>query len=265
MDHSRYRARQTAFTLVELLVVITIVAVLVALLLPAIQSARASAQRLQCANNLRQIGIGLNAYHAAHGSFPPGGVEWRGVANPQARQLAWSAFLLPFLEEQAVYDRLDLTTAFDSPANASAAATVLSVYVCPNSRRGQQLVAGRGPCDYGGIYGERITSRNDPPKGIMLYDRTVEVRQIPDGVSHTLIVAEDSQFADGQWINGRNLFDQAFAINQAPDFENDIRSEHRGGANAVFADGAAVFLADATDLAVLAAICTRAGGETVSH
>lgn len=234
---------------------------LVALLLPAVQTARASARRLQCVNNLRQIGIGLAAHHAAKGEFPAGGIEWRGRHNPQARQLAWSAFLLPFVEEQVLFDQLDLKTAFDSQANAVAAATILPIYVCPTSHRGSQLVSGRGPCDYGGIFGERITSRNDPPKGTMLYDRTVNVKQITDGLTHTLIVSEDSLFADGQWINGRNIFDQAYAINQAPDFENDIRSEHAGGANGVFADAAVHFLHNSTDLAVVAAICTRAGGE----
>jgi prepilin-type N-terminal cleavage/methylation domain-containing protein len=258
-------ARCAGFTLVELLVVIAIIGVLVALLLPAVLSTRNSALRIQCVNNLRQVGLGLNIYHGAHNEFPPGGVEWRAHENHTARQLAWSAYLLPFIEEQAVYERLDLETPFDSEENADAASSMLSVYICPVSLRGAQLVDGRGPCDYGGIYGERITSRNDPPKGTMLYDQPIRIREITDGTSHTLIVAEDSQFRDGQWINGRNIFDQAFAINQAPNFENDIRSQHRGGANAVCADGSVHFLVDTTDLTLLAGLCTRAGGEVANR
>ncbi len=253
--------RDNGFTLVELLVVIAILGMLVALLLPAIQNARGAAHRMQCVNNLRQIGIGLHSYHAAMGAFPAGGLEWRGMHNPTARQLAWSAFLLPFVEEQPLFDRLNLETAFDSPENTEPAATILPIYLCPVSERGAQLVHGRGPCDFGGIFGERISSRNDPPKGTMLYDRTVSIKQITDGTSHTLIVSEDSKFADGQWINGRNIFDQAYAINQAPDLENDIRSRHPGGANGVYADGSVHFLDESTDLSVVAAFCTRAGGE----
>ena len=257
--------RRSAFTLVELLVVIAIVALLVAVLLPAVEAARRSAWRLKCAQNEHQIGIGLHAYHAAHGSFPPGGIEWRRAGDTAARQLAWSAFLLPFVEEQALYDRLDLTTAFDSSVNAEAAATLLPLYICPTSERGPQLVSGRGPCDYGGIFGERISSRNDPPKGTMLYDRTVKIRQITDGTSRTIIVAEDSKFADGQWINGRNIFDQAFAINQAPPWENDIRSQHGGGANTLYADGSVHFLTDFLDKYLLGALCTRAGQERTTR
>jgi len=250
-----------AFSLVELLVVLAIIAMLISLLLPAIGAARAGARRTVCRNNLRQIGVGLQSYHASHDTFPPGGIEWRPAGNTEQRQLAWSAFLLPFVGEQPLYSALNLDTPFDSPENAAGAAKILPLYVCPASIRGARLVAGRGPCDYGGIFGERITSPNNPPKGTMIYDQGISMRQIEDGTSNTLIIAEDSQFADGQWINGRNVFDQAFAINAAPSWENDIRSEHFGGALAARADGSVVFLADSLELNLLAAFCTRAGHE----
>ena len=256
--------RRAGFTLVELLVVMAIVGLLIALLLPAIQSARGAAFQTRCKNNLRQIGLGLNAYHAAKKSFPVGVKEWRRPGDSNKRQLAWSAYLLPYLEEQSLYNRLDLSTPFDSPENELGAAQVLSVFVCPVSERGDDLVDGRGPTDYGGIYGERITSRNSPPKGILINDKSISLRQVRDGASHTLIVAEDSQFGDGQWINGRNLFDQAFAINAAPAFENDIRSDHVGGAHGTMADGSVHFLSEETDLLVVAAMCTRSGSETES-
>jgi prepilin-type N-terminal cleavage/methylation domain-containing protein/prepilin-type processing-associated H-X9-DG protein len=252
-----------AFTLIELLVVLTIISLVTGLMLPAVQASRRAARRVQCQNNLRQIGVGLTAYHTAYGSFPPGGIEWRPRGDRTKRQLAWSAFLLPFLEEQTLADSLDLTTPFDSPENARGAAQVVSVYVCPASQRGAQLVQGRGPCDYGGIYGERITSPNDPPKGVMLYDKRVSLGGVTDGAAKTLIVGEDCRFDDGQWINGRNIFDQAYAINAAPDIENDIRSDHGAGANVVLCDGSVHFLSETMNLSVLAALCTRAGGEMI--
>ena len=256
------RLRPCAFTLVELLVVIAIIGILTALLLPAVQASREASRRVVCANNLRQIGIALNAYHEAHRRFPVGCVEWRAPGDPSARQLAWSAYLLPFLEEQALFEALDLSRAFDSPRN-SAAVTVLPVYLCPSSQRTSPVVNGRGACDYGGIYGERLTSPNNPPKGAMLIDAVVTLRHVRDGAAKTLIVAEDSRFSDGQWINGRNIFDQAYAINAAPPYENDIRSEHDGGAQAVMVDGSVHFLAETIELKTLAALCTRAGGEAI--
>jgi type II secretory pathway pseudopilin PulG len=258
-----WRARRTAFSVVELMVVVAVVGTLVSLTVPAISGSREAARRLGCANNLRQIGIALQAHHEQQQSFPMGGLEWRSGNDTKRRQLAWSAFLLPYLEQQALHDSLDLKQAFDSPANASPARQVVEVYICPSSRRGATLVQGRGPCDYGGIHGERITSPNRPPKGIMLYDRAVRAAEVRDGLSSTLIVGEDSSWPDGQWINGRNVFDQAFAINAAPAFENDIRSEHPGGAQGVFADAAVRFLPASLDIRVLAGLCTRAGKEVI--
>jgi len=260
-------------TLIELLVVIVVIGLLVALLLPAVQSARESARRTACAHNLRQIGLALHAYHQTYGFFPPGGVEWRPPGGTREKQLAWSVFLLPYLDQQPLYDALDLGAAFDSARNSDAAAQVVTVYVCPTTPRQTNLVEGRGACDYGGIYGERIywpgrplaQVRNSPPKGTMLYDhdRPVRISSIRDGLSSTLVVSEDAQWPEGQWINARNVFDQAFGINQAPSFENDIRSGHTKGANGLFADASARFLLEQLDLRVLAAICTRAGEEAV--
>jgi prepilin-type N-terminal cleavage/methylation domain-containing protein/prepilin-type processing-associated H-X9-DG protein len=251
-----------AFTLVELLVVLAVIGLLVALLVPAVQAAREAARRTQCFNNLHQIGIALHSYHLTHGCLPPGGIEPR-PKWPNGRQFAWSAFLLPFLEQSAVAERLDFHRAFDDPLNAAAAAAVINAYLCPSTPRSSPLHQGRGASDYGGIYGERITGPNNPPKGVMLYDLSHRFRDILDGTSTTLVVAEDSGFPDGQWVNGRNVFDQSFAVNRAPSFENDIRSLHPGGANGLFSDGSVRFLKEDMDLKTLAAICTRAGGEVV--
>lgn len=258
-------SRRKAFTLVELLVVIAIIGMLVAILLPAVQAARAAGRRTVCKNNLRQIGLGLQSYHEAQGQFPIGGLEVRFGAfqDKSKRQLAWSAFLLPYLEEQPLYDRLNLQTAFDSSENQEAAATILPIYLCPSSSGGVRLNSNRGPCHYGGIQGESIVSANNPPKGIMLYDIAITAAHVQDGLSQTLIVAEDTQFLDGQWINGRNIFDVSTGINQAAAFENDIRSDHPGGAHGVRADGSVHFMEDALDVRVLAALSTRDGNDWV--
>ena len=259
----RDRASALAFTLVELLVGMAIIGVLMAVLLPAVQAAREAARRASCSNNLRQMGLALSLYHNVYESFPPGGIELRLGPDKSKRQLAWSVYLLPYLEQTALYASLDLNKAFDAAENAVAAATVLPVYMCPSAEQIEKTIDGRGACNYGGMYGERITSPNDPPKGTMLYDDPVGLRRVTDGASKTLIISEDSGYADGQWINGRNIFDQAYAINKAPAIENDIRSEHPGGAQGLFCDGSLRFLSEMIDLRVLAAICTREGSEVV--
>ncbi|MEM7785425.1 MAG: DUF1559 domain-containing protein [Planctomycetota bacterium] len=260
MKRSSHRC---AFTLVELLVVIAILGILTALLLPAIQSVRNAANRVSCANRLHQIGIGIQSYHSAHDQYPVGGIELRLGSDKRLRQFSWNLFLLPYLELNHLYQSVNRKTAFDSEENREAAATIIPVFICPSGTRGSQLASGRGPSDYGGIFGERITKPNNPPGGTMLYDTKLSSRDVTDGTSQTIIVGEDVGFRDGQWINGRNLFDQAFQINQAPSFENDLRSDHPQGVNVSWCDGHVSFLAESMDLIPLAAVCTRSGGETV--
>ena len=254
------RLRRVGLSLVELLIVIAIVASLLAITLPAAQQTREKTRRIHCSNNLRQIGTGLQNYHSAFEKFPVGCVEWRG-ANNSSRQLAWSAYLLPFIEQPAIFEIINFELPFDDPVNAIAASSHLSIYRCPESNRIESNDGGFGITDYGGIYGERISGPNHPAKGVMLIDVAVGGSDILDGLSNTLIVAEDTKSDDGFWINGRNIFDQAFAINAGPHFENDIRSEHFGGANVCRCDGSVSFFTESLDIWLLAAFCTRSGGE----
>ena len=259
------RLGRSAFTLIELLVVLVIISLLVGILLPATQMVREAARRTGCSGNLKQIGIALQNYHASFDQFPMGGFEWRGWNQPHRRQLAWSLYILPFLEQQNTWELVDLDRGFDDPRNANAAAKLIPNYICPSGIRGGSLSEGRGPIDYGGIYGERLTGPNHPPKGIMIYEKAISASQITDGLSNTLIVGEAVDWPDGQWINGRNLFDQAFPINRAPFFENDLRSLHPHGVNVVFADGHVQFLKESMNTETLAAICTRSQGEIATE
>ena len=260
------RWQSGGFTLVELLVVIAIIVMLVGLLLPAVQSARESARRMSCANNLRHTGCAMHGYLLTRGKFPIGCLEWKSGTGGTNRCLAWSAFILPWLEEQTTANRVNYQKPYDDPANAAAAATVIRTYLCPSAGRKSAVVGGMGGCDYGGVVGERIISPNSPEKGVICTGTGYAVKDIADGLSKTILVAECSReaWADGQWINGRNLFDQAYAINATmPSFwEDEMRSSHPWGAHGLVGDGSVQFVDETVDKRILAAALTRSKGES---
>jgi prepilin-type N-terminal cleavage/methylation domain-containing protein/prepilin-type processing-associated H-X9-DG protein len=134
------RLRPRGFTLVELLVVITIISILIGLLLPAVQSAREAARRLQCSNNIKQLGLALLNYHTAYNIFPPSAV-WKNngqlnLSNIDQGNFAglaenWVVIILPQLEQQNLRGSFDLTKPIPDPANANARGTQLSFILCP--------------------------------------------------------------------------------------------------------------------------------------
>src|SRR6185369_11197651 len=113
----RRRAR-AGFTLIELLVVIAIIAILIGLLLPAVQKVREAAARLQCQNNLKQIGLALHTHHDARGSFPPGGMQTGQNGTPCYSN--WAIEILPYVEQSALYSRYNQTLLNTDTANYNA-------------------------------------------------------------------------------------------------------------------------------------------------
>ena len=265
---------QRGFTLVELLVVIAIIGVLVALLLPAVQAAREAARRMQCQNHLRQIGIALHNYHGGHEVFPAGCVDKAGQRH------SWLTSLLPHLEQQAVFALYRFEYASRSAQNRDATMVVISTFLCPSVQRpmwdrqgstvgdknsdGLYDPGDNMACtDYGGVYGDGRPSA-PPANGVMLYDRGVRIADIRDGTSHTICAAEDTGrgwIADGEWANGENIFDVTRTINQFQ--HNEMWSDHPAGAGTLLADGSVHFFGSSMSLEVLAALCTRNGGEII--
>jgi prepilin-type N-terminal cleavage/methylation domain-containing protein/prepilin-type processing-associated H-X9-DG protein len=259
---SMMNGRRRAFSLIELLVVIAIIGLLIGLLLPAVFNAREASRQQQCGNNLRQIGLALHGYHLAKQRLPIGCVEWRPLGGPMTRrQWAWSAFILPNLDQQPVYDSLNLSQAYDAPVNTTMTRTRIVTFECP-SHPGEASLVGR--TDYGGLFGEIIVDRRQDD-GVFLHERAIRFVQITDGLSHTIAVGEDLLGPDNGWANGRNVFVQAHGINDSAAWamDNEIRGAHANGAMVLFCDGTPRWLGHTTDKLVLGQMVTRDRGEVV--
>ena len=187
--------------------------------------------------------------------------------------MGWSAAILPWLEQRALYSSLNLSVPYNnlSLANSTAPATSLWswLHLCPSEPRptlwnrtpGDPFDSADG--DYGGMFGPRGLGNpsftNNPPRGAMIFNQAISLSQIKDGSSQTIHVGEDPEAINGFWISGHNIFDQCCPINARPptEFGEELTSQHPGGVNTLFADGSARFLKQTMNAKTLAAICTR--------
>ena len=121
------RALRRGFTLIELLVVMAIIAILAGLLLPAVQRARESANRISCANNLKQIGLAMHAYHNSYRALPASRYSTAGAT--------WAVMIMPYLEQKGLFDLWTLSAAYDQQSD-TARLTPMPIYFCPSRARG---------------------------------------------------------------------------------------------------------------------------------
>jgi prepilin-type N-terminal cleavage/methylation domain-containing protein len=193
------------FTLVELLVVISIIGVLIAILLPAIQASRATADRTACLNNMRQIGLAMQQHESIRGWLPSGAVSKEYSPEPTLvwTFYRWSALaqLTPYMDQSAVYDRLDMTVPFYvgspptfsiRPKNADVVKLLLPEFLCP-SDIGQRVHADLGPTNYVVSAGSGVKGGSPlaaDADGAFFTNSQTRFAHIVDGLSRTILISE---------------------------------------------------------------------------
>lgn len=289
---TRPQNNRPAFTLIEMLVTITVLFLLASLMLPGIQAAREAARRAQCQNNLLQIGLALQNYHAAHLVLPPGSVNHTRpiVHDGRGYQFGWLAQVLPFLDETSLHREFDFRrSAHEQPVKPPR----LGVLMCPS--RGTT-----SGCDYAGCHHDVEAPIDVDNNGVLFLNSSVRFRDILDGRQHTIFAGEALTAGAFPWWSGTNATlrnvgaplssheDDAVA---AANYERELRqlrgdnlaeaqrsadsstpqsvggfgAVHVGGAYFVFGGGAVRFLASAIDPPILRWLANRRDGQVIGE
>ncbi len=285
-------------TLTELLVVIFIIAILIALLLPAVQAARESARRLKCSNNLKQMALGVQVYAAQHREFLPafmrtpftiGGKRMRTEQGVHSREqsISWRATVLPWLEQQNLFDRLDPEASALSEANRPVASTLLPWFQCPSTPGNPRRLArvwnhpnvNVVAFDYHApltiidylpeltFMGAGIWNRGQHEQRAIVYSSSLS--DVTDGLSNTILLTEAAGLPRegddtslGPWLSLEGNAVQ-LRVNQT-EYSLGPFSFHPGGAQVVMADGSVHFVSETIDRDLLLALFTKAGDEPLS-
>ncbi|MFO0925615.1 MAG: DUF1559 domain-containing protein [Gemmataceae bacterium] len=272
--------RRSAFTLIELLVVIAIIAILIGLLLPAVQKVREAAARMQCQNNLKQIGLALHNYHGRMEAFPPG---YRSAVAATGAETgpgwSWATHLLADLEQDNLFRQINLQVSVADPAHGGPRTQRLTGFRCPsdNGPVTFSTVTAVVPVAFGNYvacFGNNELD-DDPGAGNGVFYRNSRVRigDITDGTSNTLAVGErSSNRGYSTWTAAVPGADGAGALvlgvadhtpNHPSGHVEDFASRHSGVTNLLFCDGSVRPVADTIAPPAWAALASRAGGEPV--
>ena len=288
----RERGTRVAFTLVELLVVITIIGILIALLLPAVQAAREAARRTQCANNLKQMGLAVHNHMDEHNQRLP-----VGVRAPDRHGMF--TYMLPYMEHRSVFDRIELN---ESPSSSPELYTPIPEYICP-TYMGPAKIEGSSVSYFngalttyqgvGGVLREGVevetSSYGDlPMNGAFCWRKRRRIDDLRDGTSNTLIIGEfvhsdkDGTYSGYPgsvrgWIrsnNGDGKGSYAFKVIEYPinaDLDRiadgipfnhlQMGSYHPNGAEFLAGDGSVHFISENTEMELYRSLCTIDGGE----
>jgi type II secretory pathway pseudopilin PulG len=223
------------FKLLELMAVVAIIAVLIALFLPAVRSSGGAAHRAKCTNNLKQIALALHNYERAHGALPPA-----YTVDGQGRPLhSWRTLVLPYLEQEQLYQSIDLSKPWNDPANAEVLKTRLPIFQCP---------VASGPLN-ATTYLAIVA-----PSGCFKATEGRRLADITDDHNSTLMLIETSDENAVPWMAPTDA-DESLVLN----IGHDSKLHHVGGANAAAVDGSVKFLKANTSAKLRRAILSISG------
>jgi prepilin-type N-terminal cleavage/methylation domain-containing protein len=229
--------RKRRFTLLELLVVIAVIGVLVALLLPNVRYSTEAARRVQCANNLKQIALALHNYADEYGVLPPA-----YTVDAEGKPLhSWRTLILPYMEQSALYEKIDLSKPWDDPVNTEAFEAPVEIYCClsadcPPNRTTYLAVVAPGGCF------QPAESR--------------KLSEITNDHGSTLMVIEAPAGDHVHWMSPADATEEA--ILKLPAAAN---LSHRSGFHTVLVNGSTRFLGSEVTAATLRAMISIAGDD----
>jgi prepilin-type processing-associated H-X9-DG protein len=216
------------------------VGIMVGLLLPAVQAAREAARRMTASNELKQIGLAMHNYHSAFRKFPD-----RAIRDKEGKALlSWRVAILPFIEQQDLYEKFRLDEPWDSPHNIQLLDQMPTTYVDPS------VIVPPGHTVFQLAQGDGL-----------LFEETGErkFRDILDGTSNTIMAVESSREAAVPWTKPADLeFELSDPLAKTGD-------AHQGGFHVLMADGAVLFMTNSIDLDMFRAMLTRDGRETIDR
>ncbi|MBP3959385.1 DUF1559 domain-containing protein [Gemmata sp. G18] len=265
----------------ELACACVIIALLVALAVPAVQQWRAAAVRMQCSNNLRQLGLATCNYVGSSDHFPPG-TMLNAALSPEQR-LSFFVALLPYIESDPTYSQLAKTEPWDSPKNIDVMDRAgFKYFQCPAWTGGTSIrpppVGHLAIGNYVGVAGVGMDAATRPPEapgiGIFGYDRSTQMKDITDGTANTLLLIETTHEL-GPWIRGGPATVRGLDTGSEPPTGADrpfggthlrhawTYQKRADGFNVGFADASVRYITNDINLDVLRALATIAGGEEV--
>jgi prepilin-type processing-associated H-X9-DG protein/prepilin-type N-terminal cleavage/methylation domain-containing protein len=276
------RVRTRGFTIVELLVVLLMIGLLLLLLMPAVQMGREAARRAQCSSNLMQITAGVLSYEQAHRVLPPGVVNAEGPvrSEPDGYHFSWLVQVLPFVGRESVYGAFDFRAGVYAPANTTARAAAISMFVCP-SAKSPPRPGGSVPSSFAACHNDVESPIASDNHGVFFLNSSLRSDEIEDGARHTIFLGEklfdagDFGWASGTRATLRNMGAPVNSLvpragpagGSPPEVDplavGSFSSRHPNGANFAFGDGSVRFVSDSADLVVLQRLANRLDGSLV--
>lgn len=234
--------RRSGMTWGEILVVLAIVVTLVALMMPAVRTAREPSRRSQCKNNLKQIGLALHNYHEKYQEFPPA-----YTVDEHGQPLhSWRTLILPFIDQEKLYQSIDLSKPWNDPVNAEAFKTDVPVYQCPSVKPVP------GMTNYLAVTGDNTCLRPV---------RSLKLEEVTDDTGSTLAVVDVNAKLAVPWMAPQDA--DLVLLLRLPAEKDSL--QHSGGYHTLLLDGSVRFLSINTQESTVRALVTATANDKVGE